>query len=175
MVSLKINIRKTPGLKGFVEKFPDQISQSLEETASYGKGLIMASTGGTGPTRAAWITVSLGQFVKRITNPNTYVKFLETGTGLFGPLHKRITSKSGGPLHWIGLVSNRGGKTSYRSRMGNKKGGFKEAGIFAMSTKGMPAQPMIAPNKEAIKTDLMKRMRRTIRGLWNTAKGGGIL
>ena len=176
MIQLRVKLINPDIMRSFQRRFPGVVDQSLEETASYGKGLIMRSTakGATGAAQASWLAVKAGNFFWRIINAQLYVKFLETGTGLFGPRHKRITSKSGGPLHWISLSKTfsrgkRKGETVYKSRMGSKKGGFKETGIYVMSTKGMPAQPMLAPNKEEIRRDLILRMRRFIRQLWSAA------
>lgn len=52
-----------------------------------------------------------------------YGTYVEFGTGLFGPLHRRITPKSGKVLAWMG----------------------PEGMLFARSTKGMKAQPFFNP------------------------------
>ena len=162
--------------KRFQARFPEPVNQSLDETAGFAKGLFMSSSakGATGALQASWITAVTGVFKRIVINVQAYAKYLETGTGLFGPRHQRIVSKSGGPLHWTSLTHtfSRGankGKTVYRSKMGSKKGGFKETGIFAMSTKGMPAQPMVEPNKIEVRRDLILRMKRTINQLWKDA------
>ena len=162
----------TDVFRKFREKFPETVNRSLDETAAFGKARIMRATakGATGITQARWDWRREGTWVRFIFNPLKYVKFLESGTGLFGPFHKRITSRSGGPLHWIALGKEMAFKGSgvfqFKSRMGSKKGGFKETDRFYMSTAGMPAQPMIAPNIKIIQADLIKRMKLNIKNNW---------
>ena len=160
----------TDVFRKFREKFPETVNRSLDETAAFGKARIMRATakGATGITQARWDWRREGTWVRFIFNPLKYVKFLESGTGLFGPLRKRITSKSGGPLHWYTLFkgTTKKGNIQYRSTMGSKKGGYKFGEVYAMSTKGMPAQPMIAPNIKIIQADLIKRMKLNIKNLW---------
>jgi HK97 gp10 family phage protein len=56
-----------------------------------------------------------------------YGKFVEFGTGLYGPAHHLITSKNGGPMVW-----QDGDNT-----------------IFAMTTKGMHPKPYFIPAVQA--------------------------
>lgn len=165
--------------ENFRRNFPEQVDKSLDETAAFGKGRFMRSTakGPTGVTRARWQWIRNGNWMRWIFNPLHYVRFLETGTGMFGPRHKRIFPKTAKALHWKALGKELAFKGSgifqFRSKMGSKKGGYQEMGITVKSTAGMPAQPMISPNKEEIQRDLILRMRRTIRNLWRTAREQG--
>jgi hypothetical protein len=181
-MQLKIGLTNSGLIKKFIAKYPAVIEGVMDENAAWGTAKVRKLTPhGKSSNKAfqSWSWRKIGKLKRLISNPMQYVKFLETGTGLFGPLHKRITSKSGGPLHWISLVKKftrgaKAGQTSYRQRITTKKGGYKESDIFAMSTKGMPAQPMIAPNKELILTDLRKRAQKRIRDLWTTSREMGV-
>ena len=68
-----------------------------------------------------------------------YSGFVEHGTGLYGPLHRKIVPKTAKVLAWrVGSVTLSG-----RSRV---SGGQQTAGwAFARSVKGRPATPFLIP------------------------------
>ena len=67
--------------------------------------------------------------------------WLDQGTGLYGPLHQRITPKAAKALRWA-----TGGASSLR-QTGRPRAGRAGAGagwVFARSVKGMKPRPFIA-------------------------------
>jgi hypothetical protein len=71
---------------------------------------------------------------------NDVALFLETGTGLHGPLHQRITPKQAKVLRWYGGPAG-SMRLSGRPRKG--KAGAGAGAIFARSTAGMEARPYV--------------------------------
>jgi HK97 gp10 family phage protein len=78
-----------------------------------------------------------------------YGKFVEFGTGLYGPHQQRIVSKSGGPLVWT-----QGGET-----------------IFAMSTAGMHAKPFFNPAVDEMEATLGERLDTFLQSIINAIAG----
>ncbi|KKM07649.1 hypothetical protein LCGC14_1731840 [marine sediment metagenome] len=78
--------------------------------------------------------------VRRIFTTSGYGGLLETGTGIFGPLKKRIVPKTAKALSWIGA----GGKR-----------------VFFKSVKGRPATPYIRPALQ----DVIGRARSILKDL----------
>jgi len=77
-----------------------------------------------------------------------YGRFIEEGTGLFGPKKHRIVPKTKKALHWTGGGPSKV-RLSGRSRV--VKGKSLGEGIFATSTKGAKAQPFFKPGyKKAV-------------------------
>ena len=77
-----------------------------------------------------------------------YGRFVEEGTGLFGPKKHRIEPKTKKALHWIG-----GGPAKVRlsGRSRTSKGKPIGEGMFARSTAGAKAQPFLEPGaKKAV-------------------------
>jgi len=75
-----------------------------------------------------------------------YSGFVEFGTGIYGPLHRKIVAKSGKIMAWrVGAVRLTG-----RSRVSS---GQETAGwAFARSTRGRPPTPFLIPGaKIAVK------------------------
>ncbi len=156
---VKFNIRLDKNLSVLVKQLKEQLSPVLDkavmETATWGKGQIVRETAvDTGQTARGWKTVKEKVMQWKIYNIFKHAKFLETGTGLFGPLHKRIYPITAKYLHWEGFNRN------------TKSGDF-----FALSTKGMKAQPAISPTVEKIQKDLNIRVRNAIRRLFKSVKG----
>lgn len=179
MISFQVRIDKKVSkvLEGMRGQMPQVLDNSVSETATFGKGLIIRSSppgkGGTS-VRNNWTSNKVSEFTYRIWNRLKHAAFLETGTGIFGPRHRRIyaaeVTKTGGPFHWLiyGARNAVGRSIKRNTVMGE---------VFAMSTMGMPAQPMIEPNTEKIQKDLNNRIRRSIRHMWENLKkrqSGGV-
>lgn len=148
---------------------PEVLDQACKDTASFGKGKIIRSTAkDTGRTQGGWSVNQVKPMAYRIWNRFKHAMFLETGTGLFGPKHRKIiaedVTKTGGPFFWI----------TWKSRSKKKGGNIAELS-FATETKGMPAQPAIKPNVEIIQKDLNVRTRKYIQRLFQRAKTAGIV
>jgi hypothetical protein len=75
-----------------------------------------------------------------------YSGFVEGGTGLYGPLHRKITPQAAKALRWVG-----GGPSKVRlSGSSRTKGGVAQAQfLYAMSVKGRPATPYFFPGAKA--------------------------
>ncbi len=71
-----------------------------------------------------------------------YSAFVEYGTGIYGPLHRKIVPKTASVLAWrVGAVRLTG-----RSRV---SGGQETAGwAFARSVRGRPATPFMLPGAQ---------------------------
>jgi hypothetical protein len=93
-----------------------------------------------------------------------YARFVEEGTGLFGPRKQRIVPKNGKVMVWKG-----GGPTKVRlSGRSRTRGGSPIAGkVFASSTKGMKARPYLLPG--ARKAVSKAGLSETVIKLWNGA------
>ena len=135
----------------FSGKFPGVIDEAVRDTTGYAKGLLIRSTakGRTGQALGGWLSKKVSNAVYLLWNRMIYAKFLETGTGLFGPKRKRIFPKTKKYLVFP-IVS------------GNTAGEW----IRVKSTKGMKAQPMIKPNEKKIQKDLNLRIKKRITKLW---------
>lgn len=69
----------------------------------------------------------------RVGTNVSYARFVHDGTGLHGPLHRRITSPSGKVMRW----RKPGKATTFGPALGNADY------IFARSTQGMPGRPFL--------------------------------
>ena len=91
-----------------------------------------------------------------------YARYVEEGTGLYGPKHHRI--EPGHVMHWKG-----GGAAKVRLSGRSRVVGGKSLGddVFAMSTEGARAQPYLLPGaKAAVEGSGLKDV---IVKLWNGA------
>jgi hypothetical protein len=79
-----------------------------------------------------------------------YAAFVEYGTGLFGPLHHKITPTAKKAMRWMA-----GPASAFRlsGSVRSGKAGAAAGAVFARSTKGMKAEPFLEPGAEkAIKS-----------------------
>ena len=77
-----------------------------------------------------------------------YSRYVEEGTGLYGPKHAKITPKTAKALRW--LSGTYGPKGSLRLT-GTRRSGAAGAGaayVFARSVKGRPATPYFYPGAQ---------------------------
>ena len=161
MIAFSIKLDKK--LSKIVEKLrtglPEVIDAAVKDTSSYGKGLIIRSTAkDTGRTQGGWVVNKLKAMAYMIWNRFEHAKYLETGTGIYGPRHQRIYPRTAKFLSWIPF---------HRNTPGGR--------VFVKSTKGMPAQPAIAPNVDKIQKDLNIRVMKNIRKLFQRAKSAGVV
>ena len=84
-----------------------------------------------GDLRGAW-TPRLSKFELRVTNTMEYARYVEEGTGLYGPNHRLITPKGDKPMH-----ANIGGET-----------------IFFWSHKGFEGRKMAEKGKEKFRAKI---------------------
>lgn len=79
-----------------------------------------------------------------------YARYVEEGTGLYGPKHQKIVPKNARALHWKG-----GGPSKVRlSGRSRTKGGRSLArDVFAMSVKGRKATPFVGPAVKKVSAD----------------------
>lgn len=130
----------------------DTVRYAKEETRPFRK------TGNLGRT------INVGRVTARdayvIAHAN-YAVFVEKGTGIYGPRHRRITPKTAKVLAWRTGAVTLGG----RSRV---KGGKELAGwAFATSVRGRKATPFMEPGaRRAAEKNGMKDVVIT---LWNKA------
>jgi hypothetical protein len=158
---IKLDKKLSEYVKRLNEGLPGVLDNATMLTASYGKGLIIRSTAkDTGRTQGGWSVNRMKEMVYMIWNRFDWAKYLETGTGLFGPLHHMIHPKTAKFMRWPIIGGAQG------QRQGNTVQGF----AFASSTKGMPAQPAIAHNVERVQKDLNIRVRNAIRKLFKASK-----
>jgi HK97 gp10 family phage protein len=72
-----------------------------------------------------------------------YARFVEEGTGIYGPKKRRITPRTAQALHWKGGAT----RLSGRSRVSGGKG------IFAKSVRGRKATPFLGPAAKKVSKD----------------------
>ena len=80
-----------------------------------------------------------------ITSQAPYSRYVEEGTGLYGPKHAKITPKTASVLRWLGGTYGPGGSLRLTGERRKGKAGAAAAYIFAMSVKGRPATPYFYP------------------------------
>lgn len=148
---IKLDRLLSPWVRQVKEGLTPVLEAATKDTTAYGKGLIIRSTakGPTGLTQGGWNSDRVGIARWKIWNRFKHALFLETGTGLYGPLHHLIYPKVAKFLAWQGWVKN-----------------TTSGWIFARFTRGMPAQPAIKPNVDKIQKDLNIRVRNGIRKLY---------
>ena len=74
-----------------------------------------------------------------------YSRFVEEGTGLYGPKHAKITPKAATVLRWMGGTYGPGGSLRLTGERRKGKAGAAAGWVFAMSVKGRPATPYFYP------------------------------
>ena len=107
------------------------LAARFRKTGNLEHGVVIASLSATGVI---------------IESKAAYSGFVEGGTGLYGPLHQKITPKAAKALRWIGGGSSRVRLTG-SSR--TSKGGSLGMAVFARSVKGRPATPYFFPGARA--------------------------
>jgi hypothetical protein len=164
VIDFKITLDRK--LSKWVQAVKEGLGPVLENstmlTASYGTNQIKRSTahGRTGKAQASWNKVRIGFAAYKIYNPLAYVKFLETGTGIYGPKHRRLEASE---------LTQNGRFFRWPNYSGKKSGNKVTSYSYATFTNGMPAQPAIEPNVEKIQKDLNIRTRNGIRKLYKLA------
>jgi hypothetical protein len=100
----------------------------------------------TGNLERGIMVASVTETSARITSNAAYSGFVEGGTGLYGPLHRKITPQAARALRWIG-----GGSAKVRLSGSSRTSGGKSLGnvIFSMSSSGRPATPYFFPGAKA--------------------------
>jgi hypothetical protein len=79
-----------------------------------------------------------------------YAAYIEFGTGIYGPRHRKIVPVHAKMLAWQTGVGGAGGPELRLSGNRRTKGGQKLGGwAFAKSVKGRPATPYLRPGAEA--------------------------
>lgn len=94
-------------------------------------------------------------------------RWLEQGTGTFGPHHTRVVSPSGRAMAFMA------GPSSAFRLTGSVRSGKAGAGAYLVvvrSTAGMPAQPFVRRSLE--ETAAGSDLRNVVVGLWNGGAGG---
>lgn len=81
--------------------------------------------------------------------------WVERGTGIFGPLHKKITPKTGKVLafHWgkgVAAATRMAQRPSARKVGKARMAAYDATLMFRASVKGMKAQPMFKPAYEKV-------------------------
>lgn len=98
-----------------------------------------------------------------VTNSAPYAAFVEQGTGIYGPLHRRITPVTARVLAWrTGAVRLTGAS---RIRKGRELAGW----AFAKSVAGRPATPFFWPGVEHAVARSGTIIRDVIVASWNGA------
>ena len=77
-----------------------------------------------------------------------YSRYVEEGTGLYGPKHARITPKAAQALRWLGGTYGPGGSLRLTGTRRSGKAGAGAAYVFARSVKGRRATPYFFPGAE---------------------------
>lgn len=126
-------------------------------------GEVKSNTPGTGPGRTgtlrrAWnakVDDGADMIQASVFNPLERASYVEFGTGIFGPLHKKITPKTGKVLafHWGkgAAVATRMAQRPSARRVGKARMAAYDATLmFRASVKGMKAQPMFKPAFEKV-------------------------
>ena len=101
-------------------------------------------------TRGAGLagSIHLGEVTEttaRVYASANYAAFVEYGTGLYGPLHHKITPLTKKAMRWMA------GPASAFRQSGSVRSGKAGSGafaVFARSTKGMKAKPFMRPGAE---------------------------
>jgi len=115
---------------------------------------------------AASIQVSRVTDNSALLTANAVAKYIDEGTGLYGPLHRKITPKAAKALRWMG-----GPAGSLRLTGSRRKGkaGAGAAWIYAKSTKGMKARPYVQKSIIEAGQKLGAQLVGDIVKLWNEA------
>ena len=112
------------------------------DTVAEAKRLVPRKTGNLGRSIQPGL---LGRTDALVVAQAGYARYVEEGTGLYGPKHRRI--EPGKVMRW----ANPGGAT-LGGRVRSKNVGLKGAYIFATSTQGAKPQPFLLPGaQKAIK------------------------
>ena len=101
-----------------------------------------------------------------VVEGNAVAKWIDEGTGLFGPHHARITPNAAKALRWMG------GPSGSLRLSGRQRKGAVGAGagyIFAKSTKGMEARPYVQRSVHEAGQKLGVELKGEIITLWNDA------
>jgi hypothetical protein len=148
------------------------------------KKLVPRATSNLGRTiRVGTVTDKSAQVVAGGTSSVGYARYVEEGTGLYGPRKRRITPKNGKVLSWkrrgsasstmnIGgfAVSASAGSSRAGSISGVSTGAARpkaRSRVFARSVRGRKATPYLVPGvKRAVER---AGVRDTIVKLWNDA------
>lgn len=94
-----------------------------------------------------------GVAIKEVTETHAVIEsnaaysgFVEGGTGLYGPEHRKITPQAARALRWVG-----GGPSKVRLTGSSRTSHGASLGsvIFAMSSRGRPATPYFFPGAKA--------------------------
>lgn len=112
------------------------LSDVLESTVSNAKALCPKDTGLLA-NQTGWkiLEVTPSRVRGEARSNTSYAFFVNTGTGLFGPLGRRIVPKRAKVLRWPARGRGRGGG----------RGGF----VYAKSTRGMRARPYLVAGLRA--------------------------
>lgn len=88
---------------------------------------------------------------------STVLKWLDQGTGIYGPRHHKIVPVNGKWLAWKGGTFGKGGSLRLTGKQRKGKAGKGAFDIVVTSTKGMKARPFIekAVHEAAIKSGVM--------------------
>jgi hypothetical protein len=118
----------------------------------------------TGNTGRSFHVASLTETSARVTGNNVAL-YIEEGTGLFGPKHRRITPKAAKALRWAA-----GPAGSLRLSGAIRKGNPGGAGyVFARSTKGMEARPYVQKSVKQAAQKVGVKLKATVIDAWNGA------
>jgi hypothetical protein len=157
---MQVNIGYSQGFIDLSAKFKAGLMPILERetknTAAVARRLVTKSTakGRTGLTHGGWNMEKTGPAIWRLWNRFVHATYLEYGTGIYGPFKRWIRPKTAKYLR-------------FPIWAGNTITGW----VTTLKTAGMPAQPMIAPNKDKIINDLRIRISNAIKRL-SAATGG---
>lgn len=127
------------------------LARSFRKTGNLERSIVIASVTDTGA---------------RIESRAAYSGFIEGGTGLYGPLHRKITPQAARALRWIG-----GGSAKVRLSGSSRTSGGKSLGdvVFSMSSAGRKATPYFFPGAKVALTKAGAIGVLPIVELWNAA------
>lgn len=122
------------GPNGDVVKFVRDLTRRVENEA---KRRVAVDEGTLRASISSTVTVEPGRVVGRVGSPLPYARYVEEGTGLYGPKHRLITPVSAKVLRFKGT---RGGGA------GDRPGGW----VFTPYVRGMRPRPYLVPAVRAV-------------------------
>ena len=117
-------------------------------------------------TTAGSLHVSNVTDTSAVVTGNKVARWIDEGTGLYGPHHQKITPKAAKALRWIGGPAS-SKRLSGRARSG--KAGAGAGAVFARSVKGMKARPYVAKSVREAGQQLGVDLKAEILKDWNSA------
>ena len=145
----------------------------IKKAASYTRGLMVTNMRAVGARKTGLTAASLVPRVisetKAVIEGSPVAVWIDTGTGLYGPKHHRITPRAAKALAFHVGSFGKGGSLRLSGRPRAGKAGSGARLIVVRSTKGMKARPYIAKSVKEASEKLGTEIGGEIIKRWNSA------